>query len=80
MLVAELQQCPRCRGTVDVEHFAVALFEDRRDEFLFCEFCAYGIERSVYDSGEVCTLTFRERSEPRAFGKFLQRLEDARAA
>ena len=80
MMTTALQECPRCGGAINRENFAVVEHSDRIDRFMACEFCCVGWEWSEYPDGEVQPLDFHERTEPRAFGKFLQRLEDARAA
>ena len=86
MLSAVHHQCPNCHGFVDVENFVQArvvnpsTHEVRTDEFLYCEFCERGYERSVYADGSVYPLEYIHKTEPVNFGKFLQRMEDARAA
>jgi len=74
------QQCPRCSGAIPREHATKVVFEDCVDTFLFCDFCGYGLEMTVFPDGTILPLEFFERTEPRCFGKFLQRLEDARVA
>ena len=80
MLRRDLQTCPHCDGTIPREDFVTAQFPGREDTFIYCEFCGIGQEISVYDDGQVLPLDYHERTEPVAFGKFLQRLEDARVA
>ena len=86
MLDETLHDCPRCDSPVPREHYARTrvrardLCSSRTDEFLWCEFCGYGIEVSRYPDGEVFAVDFQERTEPVNFGKFLQRLELARVA
>lgn len=80
MLVSGTHCCMRCGGAVNREHHTVVKLEDRTDEFLYCEFCGLGWETSTYDDGEISVLDYVEKTEPRNFGKFLQRLEDALAA
>jgi hypothetical protein len=80
MMRSETHSCPICGGAVNVEHYAVTRQPDREDRFLYCEFCERGFECSLYPDGDVLALDFVRRTEPVNFGKFLQRLEDARAA
>jgi len=80
MLRVELHQCPQCEGVIDRQHFAQVEFVDRVDEHLYCDFCGRGWEVSRYRDGDFFVLDFNERTEPINFGKFLQRLEDARVA
>lgn len=80
MIAGTIQQCPRCEGAINRENHAVVEHEDRVDHFMVCDFCCVGWEWSQYEGGEIQPLDFQEKTEPRAFGKFLQRLEDARAA
>lgn len=80
MQSTEIHTCPRCAGAINREHYAEARFEYYTDRFLYCEFCEMGWETSEYRDGEAFTLEYVARIEPVNFGKFLQRLEGARAA
>ena len=80
MLASGTHCCPHCSGAVNREHHTAARIEDRVDRFLYCEFCGRGWETSTYDDGETFVLTHVESTEPKDFGSFLQRLEDALAA
>jgi len=80
MLDQKIHECPRCESPVPREHFASRKLEHRVDEFLYCEFCGYGVELSRYPDDGVFALDFQEKTEPVNFGKFLQRLELARVA
>lgn len=80
MLVSGTHYCIKCGGAVNREHHTMVKLEDRDDVFLYCEFCERGWETSTYDDGEVYVLTYVARTEPKEFGKFLQRMEDALAA
>jgi endogenous inhibitor of DNA gyrase (YacG/DUF329 family) len=80
MLTHELHECPRCESPVPREDYARVRIDDRTDEFMHCPFCGYGLEVSRYSDGAIYVLDYQERTEPVNFGRFLQRLEDARAA
>ena len=80
MLVSGTHYCKRCAGAVNREHHTLARHDGRVDEFLYCEFCGLGWETSTYDDEEVHVQSYVARTEPKQFGKFLQRLEDALAA
>ena len=80
MLALDLQNCPRCGGVIAREHHAIARHSDRIDHWLHCDFCGIGWETSEYSDGDILALDYRRRTEPVAFGRFLQRLEDARCA
>jgi len=80
------QYCPRCQGAIPREHYVQALPDDFGyfESRLYCEFCGLGLETlwQLRDGEpyEEFSLTVFGDSEPVNFGKFLQRLEDTRAA
>jgi len=80
MLLTELQHCPCCTGALNREHATVELREGFETRFLYCEHCEQGFEIDTYKDGTVHALHFICRTEPIAFGKFLQRLETAASA
>ena len=80
MLSDRTYECPRCGGAIDLENFSEVRLDDRIDRFLRCEHCDVGWESSQYANGDLYVLDYHERTEPVNFGKFVQRLEDARAA
>ena len=79
MLTTDLHECPRCNGAVNREHYAVARHDDYTETYLYCEFCEIGIETSTDADGDVFALTYQAKTEPKCFGKFLERLEAAQA-
>lgn len=80
MLDATVHCCPRCGGAIAREAYATRRLPDRVDQFMLCEFCGIGFERSLYPDGDIFALEYHERLEPVCFGKFCQRLADAHAA
>jgi hypothetical protein len=85
-MIGDFQQCPRCGGAINREHFArEPLPHDRKEiTLLYCAYCDFGIETlwSVTDDrhSEEFSLEFDPRKDPVELGKFLQRLHDRRAA
>ena len=80
------QSCPRCEGAIAREHY-VQLPPDEDGYFetlLYCPFCGFGLESrwKLIDGQPIedFSLTLFAATEPINFGKFLQRLEDSRAA
>lgn len=80
MIRAQPQDCPRCGGRIAQDDCVQVRRPDCVEDYLHCEFCGYGIERAVYDGGDVLLLDYQRRTEPVCYGKFLQRLESARVA
>ena len=81
MLAKVLTECPRCSGTINRENHAIdRVSADRTDQFIYCEFCGYGVESSHYSDGDVFVLDFQASTEPKQFDFFLHRLEAARVA
>ncbi len=78
------QQCPQCEQCVSVEDVATEDLHDHMVTFVLCEFCGIGVEtlwKKVGDGYEEdFSVTFNEHRDPVKFGKFTQRLLDARAA
>ena len=79
-LLVELQECPRCGGTIPRQDLVRQELPDRVDWYCLCEFCGAGIELSEYPDGTIFPLTYHARTEPDCFAKFLQRLAEARVA
>ena len=80
MLAHDLHECPRCESPVARDCYARKPCDGCVEEFLHCDFCGYGLEVARYPDGAVYVLDYQERTEPVNFGRFLQRLENARAA
>jgi len=84
VILAKTQECPRCRGAVNCEHTAIEDLHSHILTYLYCEFCGLGIE-TLWKHTPTCNehvLTIHHSGSKDAIelGKFLQRLENARAA
>ena len=80
MLSPNPQQCPICTGAINRENSTVVHLLDRTVEAMLCEYCKIAWLVETYEDGEVFSLEFHERTEPACFEKFVEELEDARAA
>lgn len=80
MLSSIIHECPRCSGAIDREFFATETHDDHDIEFLWCEFCGYGIEVVIDLDGARFAVGYQLRTEPNETVKFLDRLEAARYA
>jgi len=80
MLTINFQECPKCGGGIDRRNYTEVRGVDRVTKMLYCEFCDVGYEAEFYDDGYVFALHYSARIEPVNLGRFLQRMEDARAA
>ena len=80
MLLTPIHECPQCGSALPREDCPVVKVPGRETHYFNCEFCGFGIELDLYPDGEIFYLDFYERTEPKNYGKFLQRLKDARAA
>ncbi len=80
MLSDKTFECPRCQGAIARENFAVRRNDYFIERYLLCDFCGYGVETTECGDGEVFTVDYLARTEPKNFQRFLDRLADARAA
>lgn len=85
MILATVQQCPQCTGCISREHTATEELAEYAVTYIYCEFCSVGIETlwrhtASGNDEEVFTLRHNGQTNPVELGKFLQRLETARAA
>jgi hypothetical protein len=78
------QNCPRCAGTLNVEHVAAEEVPSHTVTYLLCEFCGFGVEtlwkRRGSELEEVFSFEHRERLDPALFSQFVSRLRAARSA
>lgn len=84
MIATKVQECPRCGGAVNCEHTATEDLYTHVLTYLYCDFCGVGIE-TLWKHTPICdehvlTVHHSGAKDPVELGKFLQRLENARAA
>lgn len=83
-MFTDRQECLHCGGAIPVEDFASEQLIDNDVTLLHCEFCSMGWETLWERRGgrrvEQFTVEFSAQSDPVAYGSFLQRLRDRRAA
>ncbi len=85
MILAPTQQCPRCEGEINREHFTREDCIDHEITMLHCDHCDMLIE-SLWSKmpGGVCELDFNvswdKDENPVQFGRLLQKMDAARVA
>lgn len=81
----DIQQCPRCSGLINREHFVQMEEWDHVTTMLYCQHCDYGKE-SLWDKDRDgllhhnFSLDYVGSSEPQALGRLRERIHGAVAA
>jgi hypothetical protein len=75
----DIQQCPRCAGLINREHFVKLEETDCVTTLLYCEHCEFGRE-SLWEKDADGYLTYAfsldyfGRTEPQALGRLRERI------
>ena len=83
-MITTHQQCPKCTGAINTEHYSEDRLVDSVVTYLYCAYCNIGWETLWRKVGELLyedfTVTWEKEGEHRDITKFLEHLNKARAA